>query len=173
MMNVNYRQQTPSHLGFYSSSIKGWITQDITLGQDINIKPFPFIHALQDFKVSTMNLQVVEEWNSLKQITIFLQSSQLEKHLRFLKTKHSLPSPFMVLSNHSVYMVFLDTHQGIDDFAFFLSTSKSLCGAQVEMHMKTYLHCIYSKVKTRIQGEKCHTLRSRCACVWICIWQLS
>ena len=36
VMNVNYRQQTPPHLGFYSSSIKGWITQDITLGQGIN-----------------------------------------------------------------------------------------------------------------------------------------
>ena len=33
--------------------------------------------------------------------------------------------------------------------------------------MRTYLHCIYCKGKTRIQGEKCHTLRSRCACVWI------
>ena len=49
--------------------------------------------------------------------------------LRILKTKHSLPSPFVVLSNHFVYVVFLDPHQGIDDFAFFLLTSKSLCGA--------------------------------------------
>ena len=29
-----------------------------------------------------------------------------------------------------------------------------------------YLPCLYYKVKSRIQGEKCHTLRSRCACVW-------
>ena len=43
---------------------------------------------------------------------------------------------------------------------------KSLCGPQVGINMWTYLHCIYCKVKTRIQGEKCHTLRSRCACVW-------
>ena len=49
-MNVNYRQQTPPHLGFYSSSIKGWITQDITLEQDINIKPFLVMYALQDSK---------------------------------------------------------------------------------------------------------------------------
>ena len=49
--------------------------------------------------------------------------------LRFLKTKHCLPSPFVVLLNHSVYMVFLDPHQGNDDFAFFLPISKSLCGA--------------------------------------------
>jgi hypothetical protein len=32
-------------------------------------------------------------------------------------------------------------------------------------NVKTYLYCIYCKVKTRIQGEKCHTIRSRCACV--------
>ena len=53
----------------------------------------------------------------------------------FLKTKHSLPSPFVVFSNHSIYVVFLDPHQGIDDFAFFLPTSKSLCGAQVALHI--------------------------------------
>ena len=35
------------------------------------------------------------------------------------------------------------------------------------MNVKTYSHCIYCKVKTRIQGEKYHTLRSKCACVWI------
>ena len=121
-------------------------------------------------QVSTMKLWAVEEWNSLKQITIFLHSSQLEKHLRFFKTKHSLPSPFVALSNHSVYVVFLDPYQVIDDFAFFVPTSKGLCGASVGMNMKTYLHCIYCKVKTRIQGEKCHTLRSRCACVWIYIY---
>ena len=92
---------------------------------------------------------------------------------KILKTKHRLPSPFVVLSNHSIYVVFLDPHQGIDDFAFFLPTSKSLCGAQVGMNMKTYLHCIYCKVKTRIEGERCHTLRSRYACVWICIWWLT
>ena len=34
------------------------------------------------------------------------------------------------------------------------------------MNIRMYLHCIYWKVKTRIQGEKYHTLRSRCACVW-------
>jgi hypothetical protein len=49
-----------------------------------------------------------------------------ETILRFLKTKHSLPSPLVVLSNHSAYVVFLDPHQGNDDFAFFLPSSKSL-----------------------------------------------
>ena len=32
--------------------------------------------------------------------------------------------------------------------------------------MITYLHCIYCKVQTRIQGEECHKPRSRCASVW-------
>jgi hypothetical protein len=32
--------------------------------------------------------------------------------------------------------------------------------------MIAYLHCIYCKVKTRIQGEECHKPRSRCASVW-------
>jgi hypothetical protein len=50
MMYVNYHQQAPPHLGFYLSSIKGWIMQDITLGQDINIRPFLVIHAMQDSK---------------------------------------------------------------------------------------------------------------------------
>ena len=136
-------------------------------------KTIPSHTCTVGFKVSTMKLWVVEEWNNLKQITIFRQSSQLEKHLRFLKEKHSLPSTFVVLSNQFVYVVLLDPHQGIDDLAFFLPTSKSLCGAQVGMDMKTYLHCIYCKVKTRIQRERCHTLRSRCACVWICIWWLT
>jgi hypothetical protein len=73
-----------------------------------------------------MQLWVVEEWDSLKQITFFFQLSQLEKDFRILKTKHSLPSPFMVLSNHYVYVVFLDPHPGITDCAFFLPTSKTL-----------------------------------------------
>ena len=87
-MNINYHQQTPPHLGFYSSSIKGWITQDITLVQGINIKPFPSHACTAGFKVSTMKLWAVEEWNSLKQITIFLQSSQLEKHFKIFENKN-------------------------------------------------------------------------------------
>ena len=59
----------------------------------------------------------------------------------------------MVFSNHSIYVLFLDPYQGIDVLAFFLPTSKSLCESQVGMNMRTYLHCIYCKVKTRIQGE--------------------
>ena len=32
---------------------------------------------------------------------------------------------FVVLSNHSVYVIFLNPHQGIDECAFFLPTSKA------------------------------------------------
>ena len=109
------------------------------------------MHALQNSKCLPYSFSQVN-WRNI---------------LGFFKTKHNLSSPFVVLSNHSVYVVFLDPHQGIDDFAFFLPTSKSLCGAQIGINIRTYLHCIYRKVKTRIQGEKCLTLRSRCACLWI------
>ena len=94
MMNVNYRQQTAPHLGFYSFSIKGWITQNITLGQVINIKPLLVMHALRDSKVSTLKHWAVQEWNRLKQITIFLQSSQLEKHFWIFENKTWLTFSF-------------------------------------------------------------------------------
>ena len=55
VMNVNYHQQSPPYLGFYSSSIKGWIIQDITLRQDVNIKLFLVMHALQDSKCLPWN----------------------------------------------------------------------------------------------------------------------
>ena len=48
-----------------------------------------------------------------------------------------------------------------------LPTTNSLCGAQVEINVVAYLCCIYCKVKTWTRGAKYHTLRSRCACVWI------
>ena len=71
-MNVNYHQQTPPHLGFYSSSIKGWITQD-NLRIRHQHKTISSHVCTVRFKVSTMKLWAVEEWNSLKQITMFLQ----------------------------------------------------------------------------------------------------
>jgi hypothetical protein len=166
VMYVNYHQQTPLHLGFYSSLIKGWITEDITLRQDINIKPFLVIHALQDSKCLPWNFGWLKNGTAWNRSPSSFNQVNWRNILGFLKTKHTLPPPCMVLSNHSVYVVFLDPHQGINDFAFFLPTSKSLCGAQVGMNVKSYLHCIYCKVKTKIQEEKCHTLRSKCACMW-------
>jgi hypothetical protein len=45
---------------------KGWITEDTTLGQDINIRPFPVIHALQDSKCLSQNFEQLKNgttWN--------------------------------------------------------------------------------------------------------------
>ena len=50
-------------------------------------KTIPSDACTAGFKVSTMKLWVVEEWNSLKQITIFLQSSQLEKYFKISENK--------------------------------------------------------------------------------------
>ena len=87
IININYYQQTPPHLGFYSSSIKGWITQDITLGQDNQHKTIPSYACTSWLKVSTMKLWAIEECNNLKQIIILLQSSQLEKHFKICENK--------------------------------------------------------------------------------------
>ena len=57
------------------------------------------------------------------------------------------------------------TQHKIAFFCFILHLS-SLCGAQVGINKIAYLHCVYCKVKTRIQGEECHNPRSRCASVW-------
>jgi hypothetical protein len=158
VMNVNYRQQTPPHLGFYSSSIKGWITQDITLGQDINLKLFLAMHILQDSKCLPCNFGQLKNGTAWNRSPSSFSQVNWRNILRFWKQNIAYLL-FVGLSNHIVCVVFLDPHQGIDDCAFFLPTSKSLCGAQVEINMKSYLHCIYCKVKTRIQEENCHTLR--------------
>ena len=39
----------------------------------------------------------------------------------------------------------------------------------VEKDGRAYLQYIYCKVKPRIQRELSHTIKSRCACVWICM----
>ena len=106
MMNVNYHQQTPPHVDFYSSSIKGWITQDITLGQVIIIKPFPVIHALQDSKCLPWNFRRLKNGTIWNRSPSSFSQVNWRNFLRFLKTKHSLPSPFVVLSNHSIYVIF-------------------------------------------------------------------
>ena len=106
VMNVNYHQQTPPHLSFYSSSIKGWITQNITLGQGINIRPFPVIHALWDSKCLPWNFGRLKNGTTWTRSPSSFSQFNWRNILRFMKTKHSLPSPFVVLSNHSIYVVF-------------------------------------------------------------------
>ena len=50
-------------------------------------KTIPSHACTTGFKVSTVKLWVVEEWNCLKQITIFLQSSQLEEQFKIFENK--------------------------------------------------------------------------------------
>ena len=49
-VDIIYHQQTPPHLGFYSSSIKGCIKLEITLRQDIYTYLFLVIPVLWDSK---------------------------------------------------------------------------------------------------------------------------
>jgi hypothetical protein len=135
------------------------------LGSKHQHKTIPSHTCTVGFKVSTKKLWTVEKWSSLKQFTFFLQSIQSEKHLRFWKQNIAYLLLFVVLSNHYVYVVFLDSQQGINDLAFFILHLKSLCGAQVQMNVKAYLHCIYCKVKTKIQGKMSYSKIKMCMCV--------
>ena len=55
--------------------------------------------------------------------------------------------------NHSMVYESLPRHNmKLPCFCFILHLL-GLCGAQVGINMIAYLHCIYCKVKTRIQGE--------------------
>jgi hypothetical protein len=95
MMFVNYRQHAPPTLRLLLILDKRIDYSRHNLGIRCQHKTIPSHACTVGFKVYTKKLCIVEEWNSLKQITIFLQSSQLEKQFKILlKTKHSLPSPF-------------------------------------------------------------------------------
>ena len=50
-------------------------------------KTIPSHSCTMGFKSVYHELWVVEEWNSLKQITIFLQPCQLEKHFKIFENK--------------------------------------------------------------------------------------
>ena len=60
-MNVNYRQQTPPHLGFYSSSIKKMDYSRHNLRTRHQHKTIPSHAFTTGFKVSTMKLWAIEE----------------------------------------------------------------------------------------------------------------
>ena len=129
MMVVNYCQQTHPHLEFYSSSIKGWITQDITLGQGIDIKSFRVILALWDSKCVPWNFGRLKNGIAWNRSPSSFSQVNWRNILRFLKTKHSLPSPFCgTLKSLCIYGIFGSSprHQWR---AFFLPPSKSLYGA--------------------------------------------
>ena len=64
-------------------------------------------------------------------------------------------------------MVFVDPHQDIKMMLCLLPITKAyveLIGVEIAF---TYLQYIYCKVKPQIQRELSHTIKSRCACVWM------
>jgi hypothetical protein len=74
----------------------------------------------------------------------------------------------MTLSSLSLYVVFVDPHQGNNDvMPFSLPTTKAYVEFISREKARAYLQCIYCKVKPQIQRELSHTIKSRCACVWI------
>jgi hypothetical protein len=74
----------------------------------------------------------------------------------------------MTLSSLSVYVVFVDPHQGNKDVMHFsLPTTKAYVEFISREKARAYLQFIYCKVKQWIQRELSHTIKSRCACVWI------
>ena len=74
----------------------------------------------------------------------------------------------MTLSSLSIYVVFVDPHQGNkDDMPFSLTSTKAYVEFMGTEKATAYLQCIYCKVKQRIQRELSHTIKSRCGCIWI------
>jgi hypothetical protein len=74
----------------------------------------------------------------------------------------------MTLSSLSIYEVFVNPHQGNKDvMPFSLSTTKAYVEFIGREKARAYLQCIYCKVKQLIQRELSHTIKSKCACMWI------
>ena len=77
----------------------------------------------------------------------------------------------------SKYVVFVDPYQGNKNvMPFFLSITKAYVEFIGREKARAYLQCIYCKVKQQIQRELSHTIKSRCAYVWMYggyIWWLT
>jgi hypothetical protein len=74
----------------------------------------------------------------------------------------------MTLSSLSIYVVFVDPHQGNKDvMPFSLPTTKVYVEFIGREKVRAYLQCIYYKVKQWIQRELSYTIKSTCAYVWI------
>ena len=76
-----------------------------------------------------------------------------------------LRDSFVWHSQVYLYVAFLDPHQGITCCCLFLPTTKAFVELIGREKAWAYLQCIYCKFKPRIEREKCHTIKSRCACV--------
>ena len=57
--------------------------------------------------------------------------------------------------------------KAIKMLCLFLPTTKAYLEYISRKKARAYLHCIYCKVKQWIQSELSHTIKSRCACVWM------
>jgi hypothetical protein len=74
----------------------------------------------------------------------------------------------MTLSSLSIYLVFVDPHQDNKNvMPFSLPTTKAYMEFIGSEKARAYLRYIYCKVKQWIQRELSHTIKLRCACVWI------
>ena len=74
----------------------------------------------------------------------------------------------MTLSSLSIYVVFVDPQESNKDvMPFPLPTTKAYVEFIGREKVRAYLQYIYYKVKPRIQRELSHTIKSRCACVWM------
>ena len=68
----------------------------------------------------------------------------------------------MTLLSLSIYVVFVDPHQGNNDvMPFSFSTTKAYVEFLGREKARAYLQCIYCKVKHQIQRELSHTIKSR------------
>jgi hypothetical protein len=77
-------------------------------------------------------------------------------------------SQYMTLSSISIYVVFVNPHQDNKDvIPFCLPTTKAYVEFLGREKARAYLQCIYYKVKQWIQRELSHTIKPRCACMWI------
>jgi hypothetical protein len=83
----------------------------------------------------------------------------------------------ITLSSLSIYVVFVDPHQGNKVvMPFFVPTTKAYVEFIGREKARAYLQCIYYKIKQWIQRELSHIIKSRCACVWMYsgyIWWLT
>jgi hypothetical protein len=82
----------------------------------------------------------------------------------------------MTLSSLSIYVVFVNPHRDNNDVMPFSSYTKAYVEFIGTKKARAYLQCLYCKVKQWIQRELSHTIKSKCACVWMYdeyIWWLT
>ena len=91
-------------------------------------------------------------------------------------TQLSLDPLFDTLKSLNIYGICAILTKAIKMLCLSLLTTKAYVEFISREKARAYLQCIYCKVKERIQRELSHTIKSRCACVWIYggyIWWLA